>query len=128
VKFPLFTNTTRHSPQLIDISDLSAVTSASVSKNHPIYVISHGFLELGNAQWLIDMMNELLDFDNDAAVIVVDWRGGSSMPYYQAVANIRVAGAVLAHLITGIFLELEMENLDGVHLIGHSLGENFYGF
>lgn len=68
-------------------------------------------------------MNEILNYDNQATVVIVDWRGGSTPPYYQAVANIRVVGAVAAHVIMGIALELEMENLDNFHLIGHSLGE-----
>lgn len=37
-------------------------------------------------------MNALLDYENEATVVVVDWRGGSSPPYYQAVANIRLIG------------------------------------
>ncbi|KAG5669068.1 hypothetical protein PVAND_016968 [Polypedilum vanderplanki] len=124
VKFPLFTNFTRKSPIMIDLDNLEKIHFANVSKKSSFYFISHGFLELGNSPWMIKMMNEILNYDNEAVVILVDWRGGSSMPYYQAAANIRVVGAVLAHLIAGIFLELKMENLDKFHLIGHSLGEN----
>lgn len=72
---------------------------------------------------MIDLMNEILNYDNLATVVIVDWRGGSSPPYFQAVANIRVVGAIVAHLIVGIALELNMESLDGFHLIGHSLGQ-----
>lgn len=75
------------------------------------------------------MMNEILNYDNQATVVIVDWRGGSTPPYYQAVANIRVVGAVVAHVIMGIALELEMKDLDNFHLIGHSLGKkiDFFG-
>lgn len=42
---------------------------------------------------------------NDAAtVVVVDWRRGSQPPYGQAVANIRLVGAMTAHLIKNIYV------------------------
>ncbi|KAL7011739.1 hypothetical protein ACKWTF_014420 [Chironomus riparius] len=128
VKFPTFTNSTRTTPTLIDINSPTTITSLKINKDHKIYFIAHGFLELGNAKWLINMMNEILNYDNQATVIIVDWRGGSAPPYYQAVANIRVVGAVVAHVIMGIALELEMDNLDKFHLIGHSLGSHVSGY
>lgn len=47
------------------------------------------------------MVNALLDEDlyGTASVVVVDWGGGSSPPYTQAVANIRLVGAITAHII-----------------------------
>ncbi|XP_070507924.1 pancreatic triacylglycerol lipase-like isoform X2 [Chironomus tepperi] len=91
-------------------------------------VFTHGFLELGNAKWLINMMNEILNYDSHVTVVIVDWRGGSAPPYYQAVANIRVVGAIVAHMIIGIALELGIDNLDRFHLIGHSLGSHVCGY
>lgn len=69
------------------------------------------------------MREELLSYDKYATVIVIDWRGGSSPPYYQAVANIRLVGAIVGHMIYTIYEELKLRNLDSIHLIGHSLGE-----
>lgn len=91
------------------------------------------------------MMNALLDEDTEgtATVIVVDWGGGmhiqnenlffpnfisifnilgSSPPYTQAVANIRLVGAIAAHVIHMIYEEMSLPNTYKIHMIGHSLG------
>ena len=49
------------------------------------------------------MVNEVLVRD-DINVIVIDWSGGSMPPYSQAVANIRLVGVMVAHLI--LFLQV----------------------
>lgn len=69
------------------------------------------------------MVDELLIYDKHATVITISWRGGSSPPYYQAVANTRLVGAIVAHMIYSIYEELKLSDLDQFHLIGHSLGE-----
>lgn len=45
-----------------------------------------------------------LEENADATVIGIDWRGGSSPPYTQAVANIRLVGVIAAHLIHDIYV------------------------
>jgi len=90
---------------------------------HPrghIYVIAHGFLHAGDQPWIKKMTEALLESDKHgtATVIVVDWRGGSNPPYYQAASNIRLVGAITAHVIFSIFEEMKLENLDQVHMIG----------
>jgi pancreatic triacylglycerol lipase len=76
------------------------------------------------------MLNTLLDHDlhKTATVIVIDWRGGSSPPYVQAAANIRLIGAITAHVIHMLYEELGMKDLSKVHLIGHSLGSHLCGY
>jgi Lipase. len=49
------------------------------------------------------MTKELLKL-LDCNVIVVDWGNGSGPPYPQAVANIRVVGAMTAHLINNLIV------------------------
>lgn len=76
------------------------------------------------------MVNAIIDENtNDIeTVIVIDWGGGSSPPYTQAVANTRLVGAITAHVIFMIYEELKLKNLDKVHLIGHSLGSHLCGY
>lgn len=52
------------------------------------------------------MADALLNLEgNEAAtVLIVDWRGGSQPPYGQAVANIRLVGAMTAHLVHNIYV------------------------
>lgn len=73
------------------------------------------------------MAHKLLDRE-DCSVITVDWRGGSGPPYSQAVANIRLVGAVAAHLLSDIAKHTGTLGLDHVHLIGHSLGAHLSGY
>lgn len=71
------------------------------------------------------MTNELLAKE-DCSVIAVDWHGGSGPPYTQAVANIRLVGAMTAHLLAEF--GRYAKNLDRVHCIGHSLGAHLSGY
>lgn len=66
--------------------------------------------------------------DRTATVIVLDWSEGSSPPYVQAAANTRIVGAITGHLLHTLAEELNMPNLDKVHLIGHSLGAHLCGY
>jgi hypothetical protein len=126
VKFSAFTKKYRKVPKILDINDPYTIVDAGISPTHPIYFVTHGFLEFGGAPWIRKMREELLINNKHSSVIVIDWKGGSSPPYYQAVANIRLVGAIVAHMIFTIFEELKLRNLDDFHLIGHSLGMNLW--
>lgn len=54
------------------------------------------------------MSDSLLNLEGNegATVFIVDWRGGSQPPYGQAVANIRLVGAMTAHLINNIYVRI----------------------
>lgn len=73
-----------------------------------IYFLAHGFLEAGDRPWIKQLTNLLIDNDREktATVIVIDWRLGSSPPYSQAVANIRLIGAITAHVIHMIYVSV----------------------
>lgn len=49
---------------------------------------------------------------------------GSSPPYTQAVANIRLVGAIAAHVVHMVYEELSLPNTNKIHMIGHSLGND----
>lgn len=79
---------------------------------------------------MLELMNALLDKDRTgiASVITVDWSGGASPPYTQAVANIRLVGVITAHVLFMVYEQFKMKNLDNVHMIGHSLGSHLSGY
>lgn len=64
----------------------------------------------------------------DCSVIVVDWHKGSVPPYTQAVANIRLVGAITAYLLSDIARYTGEQKLNRVHCIGHSLGAHMCGY
>ncbi|KAK6188489.1 hypothetical protein SNE40_004653 [Patella caerulea] len=90
-------------------------------------LIIHGYTEDGEADWVDNMVDELLYY-KEANVIVVDWRDGAGqINYYKAVANTRVVGAVAAQLIKDLESVFGISYSD-VHVIGHSLGAHIGGY
>lgn len=76
VKYPAFTNTHRNTPRFIDINDPETILRVGINPDHHIYFIAHGFLESGDRPWVRDLTNALLDYEKNATVVVVDWKGG----------------------------------------------------
>lgn len=73
------------------------------------------------------LTKELLKRSN-ANVIVIDWSGGSDPPYTQAVANIRLVGAMTAHLIKMMHSQEVGLRTERIHFIGHSLGAHLSSY
>lgn len=75
------------------------------------------------------MTNALLEYDVNGidSVILIDWEKGAVPPYTQAVANIRLVGAITSHIIHLLAEEVGI-NLKKVHIIGHSLGSHIAGY
>lgn len=104
MKFPAFTNRNRNVPKFIDINDPETILRVGMNPKAHIYFITHGFLESGDRPWIRTLMNALLDYEKEATIVVIDWKGGSSPPYYQAVANIRIVGSITAHVVFSIYV------------------------
>lgn len=79
MKYPTFTDKNRSNPKFIDINDPETIYRVGINPKGHIYVISHGFLESGDRPWIGKLMNALLDYEKEATVIVVDWKGGRLM-------------------------------------------------
>jgi len=92
----------------------------------PTRVVAHGFTDSGFAPWMLDMKDELLK-DSPSNVILVDWQQAAKGPnYYQAVANTRTVGAMIARLCQYLHgLGADYKNF---HMIGHSLGAQIMGY
>ncbi|KAL4235957.1 hypothetical protein ACF0H5_004345 [Mactra antiquata] len=127
-RFLLFTRANKNDGdyQFLNPDNFASLTNSHFDGNRPTKVISHGFLENGFAGWMMTMKTELLK-NGDYNVILLDWGGGSSIPYTQATANTRVVGAVLAKLIK-VLKERESARPEDFHLIGHSLGAHICGY
>lgn len=79
---------------------------------------------------MIEMGKAILSYEpeGEAAVLLIDWGNGSNPPYVQAVANIRLVGAITAHILHMIYEELGIKDLSKFHFIGHSLGSHLAGY
>ncbi|XP_063932084.1 pancreatic lipase-related protein 2-like isoform X2 [Zophobas morio] len=126
-RFPYYTRKHRTPSYVLDLNDFDVFGDSDIDFFKPIYVIAHGYMEGGGIPWVLEMANEFLDLE-DCSVIVVDWHGGSGPHYTQAVANIRLVGAVTTHLIYELSKKTGYKKLDHVHCVGHSLGAHMCGY
>lgn len=130
VKFPVFTHNNRHIPKYLDINEPEETKYVGINPHGTIYFIAHGYMDSGEKPWLQKMMNALLDKDKTrkSSVVIVDWGEGSSPPYGQAVSNIRLVGVITAHIMNMIYQQLNLKNMENVHMLGHSLGAHLSGY
>lgn len=95
-------------------------------KSKTVFLV-HGWLESGQSAWVKEMADHLHKRDKNLNVLVLDWGySASNILYTQCVANTRVVGAVLAHVIKDI-IKLGSKPED-FHLIGFSLGAHVVGY
>ncbi|XP_076040571.1 pancreatic triacylglycerol lipase-like [Oratosquilla oratoria] len=137
--------------QVLDVDDFNSIWKSTLDPEAPLIIITHGFLESAKAEWLQLAVQTLLRRTSwgkgfgpgsrgafprtrraggDSAqvnVVTLDWGGGSSPPYSQAVANIRLVGAVTGYLVH-VLTEYFDIHLSQVHMVGHSLGAHLMGY
>ncbi|XP_066253254.1 pancreatic triacylglycerol lipase-like isoform X1 [Euwallacea similis] len=123
----LFTRKNPSQHTIIDVNQFDYLANTDIDPQKPIYVITHGYMEGGMIPWIYNIAQEFLS-QEDCNVIVVDWHKGSSPPYTQAVANIRLIGTMTAHLLHDIAQTTESINLDHAYCVGHSLGAHLCGY
>ncbi|XP_057318014.1 pancreatic lipase-related protein 2-like [Microplitis mediator] len=126
--FKLYTNDNPSEGQLLVASKNSSSKGSSFDPKRKTKFIIHGFMDSSQNNWIKDLKNELLQHD-DYNIIIVDWAGGSLLllQYFQAVANTRLVGLEIAHLIRYLNANNGLK-VDDVHLIGHSLGAHIAGY
>jgi len=107
-------------------ADRSSIDTTTFDPSKPVKFIVHGFVDTGYLAWLREMAEALLG-DGDYNVVRVDWGGGSLPMYCKAVANTRVVGLEIAHLVNFLIDDYQL-NPASVHLIGHSLGAHTSGY
>ncbi|XP_065219720.1 pancreatic triacylglycerol lipase-like, partial [Planococcus citri] len=89
--------------------------------------IIHGYLNTGNVSW-IDRLKHAYLKKRNANVFAVDWGNAAlTVNYIQAASDTRVVGAELARFLDYCHKRYRI-NLDGVHLIGHSLGSHIAAY
>ncbi|KAK0069901.1 pancreatic triacylglycerol lipase-like isoform X1 [Biomphalaria pfeifferi] len=126
VVFHLYSRQHRTTSQRIQSGE-TRIKSTSFSGAKKTVFIAHGFTDNGNNQWVIAMKNALLDVE-DLNVIAVDWQQGAKGPnYYQAAANTRMVGSMVARLIQDLH-SFGQAGIGNFHLVGHSLGAHLLGY
>ncbi|XP_068114642.1 pancreatic lipase-related protein 2-like isoform X2 [Hyperolius riggenbachi] len=124
-RFLLFTRENPEHFQVVRASNVSTVDATNFNSSRKTIFIIHGFLEMGDKKWLVDMCKALLQV-SDVNCFCVDWKGGSMPPYSQAANNVRVVGAEIATFFKYLVETIDY-TLSDVYLIGHSLGAQVAG-
>ncbi|KAL7290076.1 hypothetical protein TKK_0015804 [Trichogramma kaykai] len=120
---------------IVTISEIIDLRNVDFDVTRNTFAIVHGFMSSGEEDWLKEMKDALLQYDN-ANVIIVDWNAGSNTWNYVAAAtNTRLVGLQIAKLFLSIkhlFYEPGktkiIDSWGKIHLIGHSLGSHICGF
>lgn len=106
--------------------DLLASTPIDLSK--PIKWVTHGFhTDVDRSEWMLKLKDKILA-NEDANVILTDWRRGASpvLAFYpKAAANAHVVAKMIVKILRRIRDDINFLQL---HLIGHSLGAHIMGF
>uniref|UniRef100_A0A224XLV6 Putative pancreatic triacylglycerol lipase n=1 Tax=Panstrongylus lignarius TaxID=156445 RepID=A0A224XLV6_9HEMI len=124
--FCLYTREHQHVCHRLRYNVSSTIFESKIVPTHRTYILAHGFLENGDKRWLKVLKDRFLN-RTDCNVIVIGWQGGSSPPYTQAVANIRLVGRMGGHLL-GTLNRLLGLKTEFCHVIGHSLGAHLAGY
>jgi len=122
-KFALFTQKNIN----LEAIYLNSTNLNNTDFNHNLrtYLIIHGFLDSGNAEWALYLKNKLL-LNENSNVLIVDWKEGAKIllpgSYYQAVQNSKALGALVYKFLNSLDIRFNK-----IHCIGHSLGAHSCG-
>ncbi|XP_045608330.1 pancreatic triacylglycerol lipase [Procambarus clarkii] len=105
---------------------LQNILNSSFRPNRKTKIILHGYLTGKDAPWMMNIARAFLHVA-DFNVVMMDWTAGSLGMYEQSVANARVAGLEVAHLIHWLQDHTGHKPQD-VHLICYSLGAHVCGY
>ncbi|XP_053627245.1 pancreatic triacylglycerol lipase isoform X2 [Cherax quadricarinatus] len=110
-----FHTPTRPHCHILDPQDFFSIYNSSLDPSAPLLLLTHGYLESGELEWVQRMVQSLLRWSEDVGtgvgagvgpgvgagmgVVIVDWWKGAQPPYTQAVANSRLVGASTGYLI-----------------------------
>uniref|UniRef100_A0A1I8AM64 Lipase domain-containing protein n=1 Tax=Steinernema glaseri TaxID=37863 RepID=A0A1I8AM64_9BILA len=113
-----------HHINIVNLTDQVARTR--FPKGNDVTFIIHGFGE-SEKQWMHYAQDAILHLDHQTVVLVYWGRGSTHPNYFQAAANTRVVGVIIARMIEAIN-QIHGIPLSRVRLVGFSLGAHVAGF
>ncbi|KAG6453104.1 hypothetical protein O3G_MSEX007956 [Manduca sexta] len=123
--FYLYTRQNNESEILNIPDDDSPIISKNFNSSNELKVIAHGWYSGSNAEWVQNFKDIILRTE-DANVIIVDWSELADNPIYPwSACSTRYVGKRTAKLLDKFS---QANQLNYVHLIGHSLGAHVMGY
>ncbi|XP_031782438.1 pancreatic triacylglycerol lipase-like isoform X2 [Nasonia vitripennis] len=114
----------RNSPKriIIQLGENFNLNNVNFDITRRTMLITHGFLASADAEWIFDMTEALLKWD-DVNIFVVDWSDGSNTwNYFKATINTRTVGDY--KLQPNV---IESSKYGPLYFMGHSLGSHICG-
>lgn len=113
--------------RVLDAENSSTFTSSFLHQSFSsLFLLTHGYLESTQLEWVHEMVGALLSSGGDVGVITVDWSKAAPPTYAQAVANIRLVGVMVGRVVSRL-VDTGVSEKD-IHLIGHSLGAHLMAY
>ena len=120
VRFHIFTQDESHTPVTMTWEGINTRRDYLVNPTK-VVIVTHGYLERANpGTWIYDFKNGWLHRDA-SHVIIVDWKQGNRINYFQAASNVRILGMMIGQII------LKNDIADKTLAVGFSLGAQIIG-
>lgn len=118
-------------PEQLKFNCSKSIVESSFNATHKTIFLIFGWRNTPT-EWAEKMAPKLVKYyNNEANVIIVDWRKAAAGSYVQAVANTRVVASFLSHQIAALVNATNSSSdvlSEKYHLIGHSLGAHIAGY
>ncbi|XP_044155226.1 pancreatic lipase-related protein 2-like [Bufo gargarizans] len=124
-QFFMFTVKNPQKYQVVSARNHSTFNESNFECRRKSVFIVHGYTEKGSDPWLVDLCQKILETE-DVHCFCVDWSGGSSAIYFQAINNVQIVGGEMTYFIRTI-MNICNSSLSMIRLIGHSLGAHAVG-
>ncbi|XP_068111188.1 inactive pancreatic lipase-related protein 1-like [Hyperolius riggenbachi] len=121
----LWTGANSSIPQVIDITNPSAVNGTDFDPKKNTTIISHGYLGDGYLEWIQEMCRALQTKES-INCFAINWGKGAGINYLQSVSNIPAVGTQVANFIKFLIAEFGI-SFSNFIMIGHSLGAHLVG-
>ena len=128
--------TVDHEKKLDDFKNFNDSFKKGFHRNASTIILIHGFKANADS-WPETAKNKLLGEIPGVNVITVDWRKGAEMSflklwrafnYPRAAKNTHPVGKQIARFINSLVNQGYIDNVNNVHLVGHSLGAQAAGY
>ncbi|XP_018009376.1 inactive pancreatic lipase-related protein 1 isoform X3 [Hyalella azteca] len=126
VNFLLWTRSNRNVEYVLEAFNADSFAASNFDSSKETLLVFHGYISSGNASWILDAKNALLD-RVDANFISVDWGELAAGPdYVDAAAGVyetaNLTASLLDWMVDNVGLDFQM-----TALAGHSLGAQCAG-
>lgn len=118
----LYTRLDQYQPVVLDV-----FSSSPIKSNKPLIFITHSWIQSGKHGYGMEELKDAYLERYDANVVIVNWEKLSWDLYSRTACKVPKIARMIADYLCQINYEKGIP-LDSVHLVGHSVGAQMFGF